>query len=265
MYTASVIAGSGLGIAVSHYMAQAAAVLPSAWGGSVWRGGYLMWVLVLGLAFLVWCRSARSIPARVEPEGRPPASNAVYRLIAVWAIAGSLFVDNIVFYTSLGWLPTVLTDRGWTQASAVAIVSCVPWLGLVASLTAYKVASALGGERKTVLLCGLCTAGALAAAPAGNAWLAALGTVMLGLTTNYWFLFCLAYPAQYVEEDQVGQAAGLIIGMGYLGGFVGPWAIGMIRDAFGSFGPGFYALAALSVLGMFCAPFFGKNADPNTR
>ena len=58
----------------------------------------------------------------------------------------------------------------------------------------------------------------------------------------------------------MGRAGGLIIGMGYLGGFVGPWAIGAIRDWAGSFGPGFYALSVLAVLASAFAPFFGRSA-----
>ena len=261
VYTASIIAGAGLGVAASHYMAPVAAVLPAAWGGSVWRGGYLCWALVLVLAFIVWRKNSRAIAEDVGLESTTEKDGMAYRLLAVWAIAGSLFVNNVVFYTSLGWLPTVLTGKGWPQSSAALIVSSLPLLGLFASLTAYKMALVVGGERVMVLLCGLFTAVAFALMPAGNLWVAAVGTAVLGLTTNYWFLFCLAYPAQYVEKSQVGQAAGLIIGMGYLGGFVGPWAIGAIRDWAGSFGPGFYALAGLSVLGICFAPFFGKHTD----
>ena len=112
-----------------------------------------------------------------------------------------------------------------------------------------------------MVLCGLFTAVVFAVMPAGNAWVAAMGTAVLGLTTNCWFLFCLAYPAQYVEKSQVGRAGGLIIGMGYLGGFAGPWTIGAIRDWAGSFGPGFYTLAVVSLIGISCAPFFGRHAE----
>lgn len=261
VYTASVIAGAGLGVAASHYMAPAAQVLPAAWGGGAWRGGYLGWAVILALGFLIWQRNSRSIARDAGRESAAPEGGAAYRTLAVWAVAASLFVNNVVFYTSLGWLPAVLMGKGWSRAGAAVIVASVPWLGIFASLTAHRKAAALGGERVMVLLCGLLTAALLALMPAGGAWASALGTSVLGLTTNYWYLFCLAYPARYVAESQVGQAGGLILGMGYLGGFVGPWAIGAIRDWSGSFDPGFYALAGLSILGMLTVPFFGRRAD----
>ena len=261
IYTASIIAGAGLGVAASHYMTPAAAILPASWGGSVWRGGFLGWALVLVVAFIVWQRNSASIVVDFEAESDSSPRGMVYRLIPVWGVGGSLFFNNIVFYTSLGWLATVLMTKGWSQASAALIVSSLPLLGIFASLSAHKMALAVGGERVIMVLCGLFTAVALALMPAGNAWVAAVGTAVLGLTTNCWFLFCLAYPAQYVEKSQVGQAGGLIIGMGYLGGFVGPWTIGVIRDWAGSFGPGLYTLAIVSIIGISCAPFFGRYAD----
>ena len=261
VYTASIIAGAGLGVAASHYMAPAAAVLPAGWGGGVWRGGYLGWALVLVLAFIVWRKNSASIAVDLESESAPAESGVVYRLAGVWGVAASLFFNNIVFYTSLGWLATILMTKGWTQASAALIVSSLPLLGIFASLTAHKMAMAVGGERVMMVLCGLFTAAALAVMPAGGAWVAAMGTAVLGLTTNCWFLFCLAYPAQYVERSQVGRAGGLIIGVGYLGGFAGPWTIGAIRDWAGSFGPGFYTLVVVSIIGISCAPFFGRRAD----
>ena len=260
VYTASIIAGAGLGVAASHYMTPAAGVLPAGWGGSVWRGGYLGWALILILAFIVWRKNSASIAVDLEPDSASANSGMVYRLPAVWAVAGSLFVNNVVFYTSLGWLATILMAKGWPQSSAALIVSSLPLLGIIISLSAHKIALALGGERVMMVLCGLFTAVALAMMPEGNLWVAAAGTAVLGLTTNCWFLFCLAYPAQYVEKSQVGRAGGLIIGIGYLGGFVGPWMVGAIRDWAGSFGPGFYTLAILSVIGISCAPFFGRYA-----
>ena len=259
-YTASVVAGAGSGVAASHYMAPAAIFLPAAWGESVWRGGYLGWAIILALGFVVWRRSARSMAEGAGLEPAPGEGGAAYRSPAVWAIAASLFINNVIFYTSLGWLPTVLTGKGWPQSSAVFLVSNLSWLGVLASLTAHRAAAALGGERITALACALLAAAALLLTTGGGAWAAGAGIVVLGLVLNCWYLFCLAYPALYVERSQVGRAGGLIIGMGYLGGFVGPWAIGAIRDWAGSFGPGFYALSVLAVLASAFAPFFGRSA-----
>ncbi|OGL59908.1 MAG: hypothetical protein A3J27_11930 [Candidatus Tectomicrobia bacterium RIFCSPLOWO2_12_FULL_69_37] len=255
LYTVSVISGAALGVAATPL---AGGWLPFA-GGSAWRGGYLGWALLLLAAFLLWRRFGGAAPEEAEEA---PASPAVLRDPAVWGVAASLFVNNVVFFTSLGWLPALLAGKGWSPAGAGWVVSLVPWLGIVAVLTTHPAAAALGGERNMIRACALSTALALAVLPGGGAWAAALGTAALGFTTNFWFLLCLAFPARRVERAQAGTAAGLIIGVGYAGGFVGPWAAGVARDLAGGFGPALYALALLSLASALAAPFFAPPGKP---
>ena len=261
LYTASITAGAGSGVAASHWMAPAAGALPAAWGGSVWRGGYLVWAIILLAAFAVWRGSAGAIAEEARLESPSAKGGATYRMPVVWAVGASLFINSVVFYTSLGWLPTALAGKGWTRADAALLVSSVSWLGVPASLTAHRTAAALGGERMAVLACAFLAASALVLTSGGDSWAAAAGVAALGWVLNCWYLFCLSWPAQYVERARVGQAGGLIIGMGYLGGFVGPWAIGAVRDWAGSFAPGFYALAGLAISAAVFVPFFGRRAD----
>lgn len=265
LYTVSVITGAGCGVAVTPLLGALAAGLPFIAGGSAWRGGYLGWAALLLAALLLWwAMGAGGAPAGKGEEAPPrPVPAAVLRNPAVWGVAASLFINNAVFFTSLGWFPSLLAGKGWSPAEAGWIVSLIPWLGVVAVLTTRPAAAALGGERNLIRACALSTALALAAAPGGGAGLAAAGTAALGFTTNFWFLLCLAYPARHVEEAHAGTAAGLIIGLGYAGGFAGPWAAGVMRDLAGGFGPALYAMAALALLGALTAPFFSApSAKP---
>ena len=70
----------------------------------------------------------------------------------------------------------------------------------------------------------------------------------------------MGFPARAIPAEKAGQAGGVIIGLGYFGGFVGPWAVGAVRDIAGGFGPAFFALAALAVIGALSAPFFEHRA-----
>ncbi len=266
LYTASVVSGAGLGVAVSHLLGFLARFIPLVPGEEGWRGGYFGWALALLAALLLWRALFRGAPGPAEGgaggAGRLPAASSAFRRPAVWAVALSLFVNNVLFYTSVGWLPAILAGKGWAPAQAAAIVSLVPWLGVVAVLTAHWAAARVGGERVMVLLCALVSAGALAPMDAGSAWTAALGAAALGFSTNFWFLYCLAYPARFAPGERAGQAGGLIIGLGYLGGFAGPWAAGLLRDWAGGFGPALYALAGVALLGIFTVPFFRGREEP---
>lgn len=264
LYTLGVMIGSSLGIGASHFMNPLMRLIPLAPGTGSWRGGFFGWALILLAAFLLWRRvssggegAEEKGAADMTVEG-PTAGAGVLRHPGVWAVAGSLTVTNAIFYTCLGWLPALLSEKGWTPAAAITITSIVGWTGLPAAMTAYRIAPRLVGERRMVLACILSTAITLAFLPTAGAWPALAWTVLFGFVLNYWFVFCLGYPARSIPAAQAGRAAGVIFGLGYLGGFIGPWAAGAVRDATGGFAPAFYGLAAAAALSALSAPYFDR-------
>ncbi|MEK6712026.1 MAG: MFS transporter [Nitrospinota bacterium] len=259
LYAASVIAGGGLAIGLSLFMAPLARWLPFPPGAEGWRGAYFGWALGVLAAGGWWLSAAGRLPRIGEKGEGMGGGSALYRSPAVWAVALSLFVNNVIFFTSLGWFPAILAGKGWTPSQAAGIVSLIPWLGVAAVFAAHPAAAGLGGERRAVALSSLLTALAIAPIGWGGAWLAAAGVALVGLAVNFWFLFCLAFPARFRPREQAGRAGGFIIGLGYTGGFVGPWAAGALKDWAGGFGPALCAMAALALAAALAAPFFGRE------
>ncbi len=266
IYTLGVMIGSSLGIGASHLMIPLMPLIPLAPGTGGWRGGFFGWTLILLAAFSLWfwVSSGGEEAEETEAGGREAAGAGagggagVLRRPGVWAVGGSLTVTNAIFYTCLGWLPALLSEKGWTPAAAITATSIVAWTGLPAAMSAYWLAPRVGGERRMLLACILATTLTLAILPSAGAWPAIAWTVLFGFALNYWFVFCLGYPARSVPTDQAGRAAGVIFGLGYLGGFAGPWAAGAVRDAGGGFAPAFFGLAAAAALSALSSPFFGR-------
>lgn len=262
LYTASLITGGGLAMALTHFMAPLGEIFPVFPGEELWRGGYLGWALILVLAFAFWFFTGRAATVfQGESAPAPVFSGSVWRSLAIWGVTLSLFLENQVFFTSIGWLPTILTDRGLSPAAAAGVVSIISWMGVLTVLVAHRVASWFGGERPFLRVCVILTVFALLLLTIPSVWLATLAAVTIGVCANAWVLLCLGYPARSVPHEQTGQAAGLILGVGYLGGFSGPWLAGLIRDSSGSFEPAFYFLAACTVAGLWTVQFFGAAAD----
>lgn len=264
LYTAAVVVGASMGVAVSGFLAPLWRMAPFSSGVASWRGGYAAWSVALIAVFLLWRSFSSETAGGNEAPGDGVADDgqfSVWRSRAVWAVTGALFVNNTIFYTSVGWLPTVLQGKGWTPFEAGWIASLVSWLGVFAVLTAHRFAPWFGGERNMVYLCALGTAAGLALIPLGGAWVAVSAIILIGFALNFWFVFCMGFPARAIPAARSGQAGGVIIGLGYFGGFVGPWAVGAVRDIAGGFGPAFFALAALAVIGVLSAPFFEYRAD----
>ena len=278
-YTAAVVTGAAMGVALSGYLAAFLGEVPFARGGAGWRGGYLAWAFALLLTFILWERACgrtmavnpvapgtRDEPgARDEPEARgggPGAGAAfsVWRSRPVWAVTAALFLNNVIFYTGIGWFPTILRTKGWPLAQAGLIVSLLAWLGVVAVLTAHKIAPAVGGVARFTVICTLATAAALVALTLPGGWTAAWAVILIGFALSFWFVLCMGYPARAVPAESAGQAGGMIIGLGYFGWFLGPWAAGIIRDAVGDFAPVLYILAAATILSLVTAPSLGRRA-----
>lgn len=149
-YTAAVVTGAAMGVALSGPLAAFLGEVPFAEGRAAWRGGYLAWVFALFFAFIIWewacgrTLEKASYEPRV-PGDRPGVSFSIWRSRAVWAVTAALFLNNVIFYTGIGWFPTILRAKGWPLDQAGLIVSLVAWLGVVAVLTAHKIAPIVGG------------------------------------------------------------------------------------------------------------------------
>jgi len=104
----------------------------------------------------------------------------------------------------------------------------------------------------------------LAAAFGGSIWsilalaLAAVG--ILGLKGPFWPL-----PAAYLSGTAMAGGIAFINAVGNLGGFVGPYAVGWIRDASGSCAGGLYALAGIAVTAAIATLVFVRGRGPKTN
>lgn len=262
-YTAAVVTGAAMGVAFSGYLASIWRSVPFIGAESNWRGGYLLWACALFLTYLMWERmGSRSLAGIGDeaPGGGGGSRFSPWRSRAVWAVTAALFVNNVLFYTGIGWFPSILESKGWALGQAGLIVSLVAWFGIVAVLTAHKISPLVGGIPRMVFFCAISIAVILVALPPSGRWAAAFGIVLIGFAMNFWFVLCMGYPARAVPAASAGQAGGMIIGLGYFGGFVGPWAAGAIRDAAGDFGPALYAMAALTLVSLLTARSFGRSA-----
>ena len=179
------------------------------------------------------------------------------RLPFVWRLAAICFVSQVAVYVVNLWMPLILSNLvGPGRAAAaqgsslIARYSTLPYLAAASFTVIVGWSSDRTGERRwhiagCLLLSALgfvLAAGAHSVAPAlGAMTLAAMGVwSMMG---PFWTT---------VTRGLGGAAAAggvaLIQIVAGLGGFVGPYLTGRLRDATGSFGPGLLAVSGLALL-----------------
>ncbi len=153
------------------------------------------------------------------------------------------------------WMPTLIKSAGVKGATAIGVVSAIPYIVTLVLMNIFGHSADKRRERRWHLaipaLIG--AAGFVIAPTAPNVVvaIAALSLAAAGAITCaplFWSL-----PTAFLAG--AGAAAGIAVvnSVGNLAGFVAPYAIGWAKDATGSAAAGMYAIAGGLVVGAICA------------
>jgi cyanate permease len=150
------------------------------------------------------------------------------------------------------WLPTILEARGVTPALAGTLTSLFVLVRILGIVGVPALSDWFGTRRIPIVGCGLAGAAGMTGLLVANS----LPVVLVSLVFVGTFAIGGLSPlvrAIPIELDGIGPrltavANGLIFTVGEVGGFGGPFLIGLLRDVTGSFRPALGALAVASLL-----------------
>lgn len=169
--------------------------------------------------------------------------------IRVLALALVYFGTSAGLYTLGIWAPQIIKSFG-LSTMAVGFLNGVPPTIAIIAMILWARHSDRTGERTwhVVIACLVASAGLLLAGGAASAVavIAALSLVNIGISSAKPPLW--AMPTMFLSGSGAAVGIATINSIGNLGGFVGPWAIGWIKDVTGSFTGGLVFVAALLVL-----------------
>jgi MFS transporter, ACS family, tartrate transporter len=243
------------------------------WFGLVgWRWMFLLEGLpsvLLGLVILAWLpdRPARAawltdaerawLVDTLEAEARaaPPVTHdSIMQFIAdrrLWALVAVYFFWSMSSYAIVLWLPLIIKSVAANLTPVqVGFVNSVPFLFAIAGLVLVGRRSDRTGDRKRpIMLFAVLTFLCLVAT-------ATVGSPLLGLLLVCASAFCIwaqqavfwTLPSAYLGGRSAAGGLALVNMGAAVGGFVGPPAIGIIRDATGSYAPGLIGLGVSSLI-----------------
>jgi MFS transporter, ACS family, tartrate transporter len=171
---------------------------------------------------------------------------------------------------SLGLLifaPQIIKSLGVTSNMTVGWLTMVPYLCAAFSLIGWGWISDRLQERRWSLFfaCALSTIGLVVAAATMGTWWAMLGMTLAtcgfyGSKGPFW-----AMPPMFLTGPAAAAAIAWINSVGNLGGFFGPWYVGVMKDVTGSYAGGLYGLALLCIVAaVVCGMFLNiPNAAAN--
>jgi MFS family permease len=183
----------------------------------------------------------------------------------VWRLAALYFSLIVGFYSVSFWLPQILQSFSKLGMIEVATVSAIPYVAAAIAMTIVGRRSDRVGERcRHIAAAAFVGAAALAAAGMVQSPLLAivvLSVAAMGIWSAvpvFWML-----PTTLLSGTAAAAAIALVNSFGNLGGFVGPYVTGLLRDTTGGFAAGLVAIAALLLVGVGLAlSFRGTAADP---
>jgi ACS family tartrate transporter-like MFS transporter len=188
---------------------------------------------------------------------------AVFTNPAILALSFVYFCATGANVGLSSFLPQMIKGQGFSNL-AVGFLTSLPYIVGCAGMLIIGYWSDRTKERRWFLVLTMVMAALglyMAAAFGGGIWailslaLAAVG--ILGCKGPFWPL-----PSAYLSGTAVAGGIAFINSVGNLGGFVGPYAVGWIKDATGSFEGGLYALAGLAALAALTTLVFVRGRGP---
>ena len=170
----------------------------------------------------------------------------------LWIVSLPYFCIVIAFYGVSFWLPQIVQSSSAYSSAMVVLLSAIPYVSATIGLVVLGISSDRTSERRWHVAAP-CLIGATGfvltvLAPASPAYaLATLSIAAFGIWGTlgpYWTL-----PTAFLRGTAAAGGIALVNSVGNLGGFVGPFLVGWIREATGGFTAGLLTLAAILVVG----------------
>ena len=158
----------------------------------------------------------------------------------------------------LFFIPQIIKSLGTFSNMTVGWLTMIPYLCGGASLVLWGRRSDRMNERRWNLLAACCVS--------------TLGLVIAGLTMGTWWALAgmsvaaigfygskgpfWSMPPMFLTGTAAAASLAWINSIGNLGGFFGPWYVGVLKDLTGSFSGGLFGLALLSLVAALVCAFF---------
>lgn len=262
------MAAAPISVALGSPLSGAIMQLPGVWGLADWQMLYLIEAapaVILGFVVLKymtdrpdqaeWLQPAERewLIARLKSEsdakkgghGHTASALSALKDLRVLALALIYFGTSAGLYTLGLWAPLMIREFGFSPFET-GLLAGVPSVVAVAAMVLWARHSDRTGERTwhVVLPCVLACVGLLLAGNASTALFVVLSLVIVNVGISSAKAPLWAMPSTFLSGAGAAAGIAMINSLGNLGGFVGPFVIGWLKNTTGSYTAGLYVVAA---------------------
>ncbi|MFJ3054717.1 MFS transporter [Herbaspirillum sp. NPDC087042] len=183
--------------------------------------------------------------AKKGGHGHTASAWSALKDLRVLALALIYFGTSAGLYTLGLWAPLMIREFGFSPFET-GLLAGVPSVVAVVAMVLWARHSDRTGERTwhVVLPCVLACAGFLLAGNASTALFVVLSLVIVNVGISSAKAPLWAMPSTFLSGAGAAAGIAMINSLGNLGGFVGPFAIGWLKNTTGSYTAGLYVVAA---------------------
>jgi ACS family tartrate transporter-like MFS transporter len=207
------------------------------------------------------------LAARIESEHQ--AAIAVHRgdwkdvLVhpTVWLLALIMFCCQTGSYGLTLWVPTIVKGLSGYTDFEVGLFSAIPYVAAAIGMVLIGRSSDRTGERflhvaipSAIGAVGFVATGLITAPMAAMLALSVAAVGDYATRGPFW-----ALPGKFLTGSAAAAGIALINSMGAVGGFIGPYAVGYLKDQTGSFASPLYLLAGILMAGAVLTLFLRKS------
>jgi ACS family tartrate transporter-like MFS transporter len=178
----------------------------------------------------------------------------------VWLLALIMFCCQTGSYGLTLWVPTIVKGLSGFTNLQVGFISAIPYIAAAIGMVLIGRSSDRSGERfmhiaipSVIGALGFVATGLITAPAAAMLALSVAAVGDYGTRGPFW-----ALPGKFLVGSAAAGAIALINSMGAFGGFVGPYAVGYLKDATGSFTAPLFLLAGILFAGAVFTLFLRK-------
>lgn len=199
--------------------------------GLGWRGSLMVWSAVTLVALVVWLPHLRQhhVPDRTRIS-RP------WRSPVAWQVTLFMGLQSFLFYVNVAWIPTLLHDRGLSLALAGWLVSLMQIVSLPSTFLMPIWAGRRRRQQHLVLaVSALFFVGYLGLLTTRGEFWSIIWVIFIGFGAGASISLALAFFSLRTRtHHQAGQISGMAQSIGYLVAAVGPFTVGLLHSATGS-------------------------------
>src|SRR2546422_11048403 len=179
----------------------------------------------------------------------------------VWTLSLIYFAVIMSFYGVGFWLPQIIQSFSGFSNLMVGLLSAVPYIGCAIGMVLIGKNSDRTGDRRWHVAVSACTgtvgliAAALLKSPAAE--LAALALAAMGIWGTlgpFW-----AMSSEFLSGTAAAAGIALINSVGNLGGFLGPYLVGLVLKRTEGFTGALLSLALFPFIGALVTLAFGRS------